>query len=201
MKTIASLRAWWLAFRSGLVLAAATWSAVAISATAPVSESYKIQPTDILVIDVYGEPQLGAKEFRVSANGEISYPFIKEIKVADRTITEIQTELKRLLEADYLVNAQVIVQVKEFRKQTYTIIGQVVRPGVFEIPAERKLTVLEAIGTAGGPTRLARTSDIELIRRRSGSEPLRFSLDELKNSDRAVHIEDGDVINIKESRI
>ncbi len=166
---------------------------------AQISESYKLQPTDILVVDVVNEPQLGAKEFRVTATGEISYPFIGAVKVVDRTTSEVQAELKRLLEADYLVNAQVIVQVKEFRKQLITVIGQVGRPGLVEIPAERKMTVLEAISVAGGVTRLARTSDIELIRA-GRNEPMKFSLEDLKNPEKTIHVESGDVIHVKEAR-
>lgn len=166
---------------------------------AQISESYKLQPTDILIIDVVNEPQLGAKEFRVSASGEVSYPFIGAVKVVDRTTTEVQTELKRLLEADYLVNAQVIVQVKEFRKQLVNVMGQVGRPGLVEIPAERKMTVLEAINVAGGVTRLARTSDIELIRH-GRAEPVKYNLEELKNPEKPIYVEPGDIIHVKEAR-
>ena len=170
------------------------------SQTAAVSETYRIQPTDILIIDVVNEPKLAGKEFRVSANGEVSYPYIGAVKAADRTPIEVQAEIKRLLEADYLVNAQVLVQVKEFRKRLVSVLGQVARPGLVEIPAERRLSVNEAITIAGGFTRLARTSDIQLTRI-GRSEPLRFTAEELRNPDKAVYLEQGDVIFVPESRI
>lgn len=163
------------------------------------SESYHIQPTDILIIDVVNEPKLAGKEFRVSAKGEVSYPYIGAVKAADRTPTEVQEEIKRLLESDYLVNAQVLVQVKEFRKRLVSVLGQVARPGLVEIPAERKLSVNEAITIAGGFTRLARTSDIQLTRV-GRSEPLRFTAEELRNPDKAIYLEQGDVIYVPESR-
>lgn len=165
-----------------------------------VSESYKVQPTDILIVEVANEPKLAAREFRVSASGEISYPFIGAIRAANRTIEEIQTELKRLLETDYLVNAQVLVQVKDFRKKLVSVFGQVNRPGLIEIPPERKMTVIEAITAAGGLTRLARSSGIQLIRE-GKKDPMLYNMDDLKNPDRPIYVESGDVVFVPESRI
>lgn len=202
MTSIASRSAWWLAIEAGLRLLAlcvAGWG-VSARAQASLNESYRIRPTDILIIEVAAEPKLASKEFRVTGSGEISYPFVGAVKVLDRTPAEVQAELKSLLEADYLVNAQVMVQVKEFRKRLVYVLGQVNRAGPVEIPAERRMTVIEAITFAGGTTRLARTSDIQLTR--SGrAEPMRFSLEDQRNPEKAIALEDGDVIFIPESRI
>ncbi len=135
----------------------------AFAARGQVSESYKVQPTDTLIIEIANEPKLSAKEFRVAASGDISYPFIGAVRAADRTTVEIQAEVKRLLETDFLVNAQVLVQVRDFRKKIVSVFGQVNKPGLIEIPPERKMTVIEAIAAAGGLTRLARQSGIQVI--------------------------------------
>ncbi len=163
-------------------------------------ESYRIQPTDVLIIEVVNEPQLAAKQFRVSANGEISYPYLGAIKTAGKTTIQLQDELRRLLEADYLVNAQVHVEVAEFRKEQVSVFGQVNKPSLVDIPPGRRLTVIEAIAVAGGFTRLARTSDIRLSR--AGLEdPMRFSVRELQNPEKPVYVEPGDTIYVPESRI
>jgi polysaccharide export outer membrane protein len=170
------------------------------TAGAQVSESYKVQPTDTLIIEVANEPKLSAREFRVSSSGELSYPFIGAIRAADRTTVEIQEEVKRLLEQDYLVNAQVLVQVRDFRKKLVAVSGSVAKAGLIEIPPERKMTAIEAITAAGGLTRLARQSGIQLIRE-GRKEPMVFNLDELKNPDKPVYVESGDLIYVPESRI
>lgn len=172
----------------------------AAPARAQLTDAYRIQPTDVIIIDVVNEPQLAAKEFRVGSNGQVSYPFVGALKVASRTTAEVQEEVKRLLEADYLVNAQVLVQVKEFRRQTVMVVGAVTNQGLKDIPAERKWTVFEAISAAGGFTRLARTSDIQLTRQ-GRNEPMRFTQEELRNPDKAVFVEPGDIIFVPESRI
>jgi protein involved in polysaccharide export with SLBB domain len=59
---------------------------------------------------------------------------------------------------------------------------------------------MDAIAAAGGTTRLARTSDIQLTRP-GRPEPLRFREEELRNPDKPVIVEQGDVIFVPESRI
>jgi len=177
-----------------------TLGIAASTARAQVSESYKVQPTDTLIIEVANEPKLSAREFRVSSSGELSYPFIGAIRAANRTTVEIQEEVKRLLEQDYLVNAQVLVQVRDFRKKLVAVSGSVAKAGLIEIPPERKMTAIEAITAAGGLTRLARQSGIQLIRE-GRKEPMVFNLDELKNPDKPVYVESGDLIYVPESRI
>ena len=164
-----------------------------------VNTTYRLQPTDIVIIEVVNEPALGGKEFRVSATGEVSYPFIGAVKVGGKTPVEVQQMIKDLLEKDYLVNAQVLVQVKEFRRQQISVVGQVNRPGLYDLPPERRMTVMEAIANAGGLTRLARTSDIQLTR--AGKEPQRFKIEDLRNPSNVIYLEPGDVINVPESRI
>lgn len=191
------------AIESGLLFAgllAACLGLGSFTAMGQVSESYKVQPTDTLIIEVANEPKLSAKEFRVAASGEISYPFIGAVRAAERTTVEIQAEVKRLLETDFLVNAQVLVQVRDFRKKIVSVFGQVNKPGLIEIPPERKMTVIEAIAAAGGLTRLARQSGIQVIRE-GKREPTLYNLDELKNPDKPVYVENGDMIFVPESRI
>ncbi len=164
------------------------------------SDTYKFQAQDTLLIEVVNEPSITAKEFRVSADGEISYPYIGTLKVVGRTPVDVQTEVKKLLEDDYLVSAQVIVQVKEYRKNLVSVIGQVNKPGQVEIPPERKLSVIEAISNAQGYTRLARKGDIEVSR--PGQKPLRCSDEEQRNSpEKVIYLEPGDIVYVSESRI
>lgn len=184
--------------RLALALVAAPSTALAAD---PVPEDYRLQAQDQIIVDVVGEPTL-SKEFNVSASGEINYPFLGNIRVADKTTSAVAQELKTALEADYLVNAQVIVQVRNFRKNLVFVYGQVNKPGAVEIPPERKLSVIEAITMAMGFTRLAKTSDVQ-VTRTGATEPLRFNADDLrKNNDpaRIFYLEPGDQVFVPEAR-
>ena len=70
--------------------------------------------------------------------------------------------IKAKLKDGYLVNPQVSVSIEARVRRTVTVLGQAQNPGVFELPADRKLTVVEAIGMAGGATRIANTKKITL---------------------------------------
>ena len=166
-----------------------------------VPADYRIQPQDTIIVDVVGEPIL-SKEFRVSASGEINFPFLGNVQVADKTTSAIAQEVKAALEADYLVNAQVIVQVRDFRKNLVFVFGQVNKPGAVEIPPERQLTLIEAITMAMGFTRLAKTSDIQVTR--VGEErQFRFNADALRrNTDasQVFYLQPGDQVFVPEAR-
>lgn len=173
----------------------------ALRAAEPPPEDYRLQPLDLIVVDVVGEPTL-SKEFRISASGEINYPFLGNVRVADKTTSLVAQEIKAALEADYLVNAQVIVQVRDFRKNLVFVFGQVNKPGAVEIPPERRLSLIEAITMAMGFTRLAKTSDVQ-VSRVGEAETFRFNADDLrKNTDasRVFYLQPGDQVFVPEAR-
>jgi len=162
---------------------------------------YKIAALDILVIDVVNEKDL-PREFKVTAKGEIPFPYLGNIKVAGFTAEEVQNDLKEKLEKEYLVDPQVIVQVKERVKRKVNVTGQVFKQGPVEMPDDKpELTILDAIGMAGGTTRLAKESRIQVTR--SGQKPLEFDLEKLrKETDptKVFILQAGDSIFVPESR-
>ena len=56
------------------------------------------------------------------------------------------------------------------------MLGQVQKPGTFEIPNEESVTLLQAIAMAGGYTRLANKSNITVTRSTNGKKSM-FTLD------------------------
>jgi polysaccharide export outer membrane protein len=161
---------------------------------------YKITGGDKLFIDVFGEKDL-QREVAVSASGEISFPLLGTVKVDGLTAVQLEAKLKAELGKDYLVDPQVTVTLKDYRKRTVTVMGQVGQPGIVELPAEQKLTVLEAIAMRGGFTRLAKRSGIQ-VTRPGVARPYRFSEDELKRNndpEKAFVLRQGDIIMVEES--
>ena len=161
---------------------------------------YKIAPLDVLVIDVVNERDL-PKEFKVTAKGEIPFPYLGNIKVVGLTAEEIQNELKEKLEKEYLVNPQVIVQVKERVKRKVNVTGQVFRQGPVEMPDEKELTILDAISLAGGTTRLANEGRVQVTR--SGQKPLNVDLAKIRKEtdpEKVFVLQAGDSIFVPESR-
>lgn len=128
---------------------------------------YRLAPNDLVEVKVYLEPDLDAKGV-VDEFGCINLPLLGAVKVAGKTPAEAANLIKALYEKDYLTQANVNLTVVEFAKRQFTVLGQVQKPGVFEYPALRPVTILEAIGLAGGFTRLANQSNVMVQRYENG---------------------------------
>jgi len=61
-----------------------------------------------------------------------------------------------MLAKDYLVNPQVNLTVMEYSKRRFIVLGQVQRPGAYDMPDRDSVRLLQAIGMAGGYTRIVK---------------------------------------------
>jgi polysaccharide export outer membrane protein len=121
-----------------------------VQATRPAVTSYKdykVGPEDLLGILIFGQDRL-SRELRVNGQGEIAMPLVGVVKVAGMTPQQIETRLEDLYNAQFLVNPQVTVVVKEFRYQRVSVTGAVAKPGIYELIGPR--TLLEVLSLAGG---------------------------------------------------
>jgi polysaccharide export outer membrane protein len=159
-----------------------------------------IYPENLIEITVYEEPDLSLVA-RVSPEGMITYPLLGQLKVDSLTVTELEKKLTQALAEDYMVNPQVRIAVKEFSK--ITILGQVVKPGVYDL--HRRLKVTEAIALAGGLTSIADANRMRIARvENDGKEKtifVRFR-DILKKGDKSqdVLLQPKDMIIVPETR-
>jgi len=142
-------------------------------------ETYLIQPNDHLYIVVMGDDPLNTAflnlttamsgsagsdlelvSYRVSKDGNISFPQLGEIAVEGKTILEIQHLLQERISA-YIDNTAVFVQLVG---RNITILGEVLQPGTVRI-YRNQLTIFEAIGAAGDLTDWADRRDVKLFRK------------------------------------
>ena len=68
----------------------------------------------------------------------------------------------------YLTNPQVNLTVRTYARKLFTILGQVQKPGTYPIEGGESVSLLQAIGMAGGYTRIANPSKVILKRREGG---------------------------------
>lgn len=138
-------------------------------------KAYVLAPNDLVLVKVYRQEDLESR-LRISANGTTTFPLLGTINLGGKTLDEATTQIRDLLDKDYLVKPQVTLTILEYAKRRFTVLGQVQKPGTFEIPSEESVDVLEAIAMAGGFTRLANTAKI-IITRTIGGKKSTFVLD------------------------
>ena len=127
----------------------------------------KIESLDMLMVHVFGEsefsgPDNSGLELRVSSAGDISLYLLGSVKVQGKTPAEAEEYIRTLLMKDYIRNPHVLVQVKSYRTSNVTVMGQVSKPGLITLPAEQRIDILAGIAQAGGFTKFAKTSKIEI---------------------------------------
>lgn len=153
---------------------------------------------DHVEIRVFREDELTTRG-QLSGEGTISMPLIGPVRLEGLTTDQAAAAITRRLADGYLVKPEVSLSIEARIRKTVTILGQAQRPGVFELPAHRQLTLVEAIGMAGGVTRIANARKITL-KRLSGSSVETVNLSDItKGKGADIPLRDGDVITIPES--
>ncbi len=86
------------------------------------SSGYRIGPEDVLTISILagGETQVET-QMVVGSNGYVNVPFIGKIKAGGRTMEALEKAIIIPLEADYFVNPQVHLQIKEYHSVQFFI--------------------------------------------------------------------------------
>ena len=128
-----------------------------------VDENYILKPSDVIQVSIFLEPDL-EKSVRIEADGTVTLPLIKKVKVAELTVSDAQELITQLYNRDYLVDPQISVLVVSFSPKLVRILGSVNRPGVVEMPPDREMTLTEAIASANGISRLGNPKSITIKR-------------------------------------
>lgn len=126
-----------------------------ISTALAVEDDYQVGEGDVLKVTVYDHPDLETT-VRVGGDGTVLFPLIGQLKILGLTVNQISEKLGVALADGYLVNPQVAVFVQEFRSRKVVIMGQIGRPGLYELSGPTSL--LELISKAGGLTQDAGAS-------------------------------------------
>ncbi len=104
----------------------------------------------------------------VQKKGATSGPTEKVAATGQKT-ESVRINLKDLLENGNMdLNVQIaggdVVQVPERQIARFYVIGDVNRPGAFELPREQNMFVSQALAEAGGPLRTAKSNKAVLVR-------------------------------------
>jgi polysaccharide export outer membrane protein len=127
----------------------------------PDGTGYKLQPGDLLQINVWKETDLQS-EVLIRPDGGISFALAGDVPAAGRTTDELRAELQVRVRK-LVPDAVVTVAVKAANGNRIYVVGKVNRPGDFGL--NRPIDVLQAISLAGGATPFANTDGIRVLHR------------------------------------
>lgn len=156
-----------------LVLPAMLWSVFGCASAPPVTpdlvaeansadkSQFLLGPEDVLEVNVWRSEDITQKEVVVRPDGKIAMPLIGDVAVNGRTASELANQIEERLKV-YKENPSVSVKVREVNSYYVYVLGDVVRPGKYQLKSHA--TVLQAIAVAGGFTPFAAKNRMQVRR-------------------------------------
>lgn len=162
---------------------------------------YRICLSDVLVLSFPLSPELNQKAI-VQPDGFISLQSAGYVHVAGLTVAGVVEAVKKAY-AGTLHDPIVDIDLADFQKPFFTVLGQVGKPGQFDLRYD--ITVTQAIAVAGGFAPTAKTQ-VFLYRAVSSkwAEVRELKIKDIlngKNISEDVHLRPGDMIFVPEKAI
>lgn len=98
-------------------------------------------------------PTGSTRELTVNQNGRISVPGVGAIDVVGRTLEELENDINSRLKSQSLESLAVSLNTTFVATSTFTVIGEVQKPGTY--PMHGQVSLVEALATAGWETPIA----------------------------------------------
>jgi polysaccharide export outer membrane protein len=157
-----------------------------------------IQVGDLVRVTVLRQEQLNVTT-RVRPDGRIPLALVSDVEVAGVTPQGAADRIQVAL-VGFVVEPQVMVGVEERAPTRVAVLGQVTRPGMFDLDASQG--VLHALSMAGGLTDLADDEQIFVLRtERDRTVRVRFTLEMLRRgegSGQRFGFQPGDVLMVEQ---
>jgi polysaccharide biosynthesis/export protein len=125
-----------------------------LAATSPAQkESLLIGPGDLLHLEVYDTPEM-EQHARVTDTGNVPFSFLGNVNVSGLTPQQAAERIEHgLVAAGIMLHPQVTVGVEAYATQNASVMGEVQKPGTYEIDTPHK--VVDVLAMAGGLTYIA----------------------------------------------
>jgi polysaccharide export outer membrane protein len=170
----------------------------------PEGGGYRVGIGDVIDVKAFQEDEISG-EFSVEVSGAITFPLLGTVPVAGMTPAEIAALLEELLEKDYYVDVQLMVEVEVFASQPVTLLGEVGAPGTYFL--EGRTTLTEMLAKAGGlKSSAGPVLELRRTERTEGEgppEPMIFETAKLSTGEtgRDVILQAGDVLYVSPKKI
>jgi polysaccharide export outer membrane protein len=127
--------------------------------------TYRLGPEDIISVSVFGQDRYSRSGIIVPPSGRISLALIPGgVFVNGKTVDEVSDAIKKRYD-EYIIDPQVSVSLDKASSYRYSVIGDVTQPGIRLM--NRRLTVTEALGEAGGVLPTGDRTKVVVLRRKA----------------------------------
>jgi polysaccharide export outer membrane protein len=162
-------------------------------ATLQAPQDIVIGSEDLLEVSVFELPQFNTTA-RVQGDGTITMPLVGSIEVRGLKKRDVEAKIASALQAKYVNNANVSVNVKEYKSRQVSLLGEVKQPGAYYVMSQR--TLLQLLSEAGG---LSPSAGPKCYIFRAGAPKIEINLRDLMvngNPSLNIPIYPGDVVNV-----
>jgi polysaccharide biosynthesis/export protein len=169
----------------------------AAAPAAALPTDYVIGVEDVLSVVFWREKDMSA-EVVVRPDGKISLPMLNDVAAAGLTPEALAAVVSKAGEK-FVRDAGATVIVKEIRSRKIYVIGEVTKPGTIQLGSQ--MTVLQALGEAGGFVEGADKGDVVIVRTEGGKEQrFKFNYNDVvkgKNVEQNIRLLPGDTIIVR----
>lgn len=162
-----------------------------------VPTGYVIGAEDILSVVFWTAKEMST-EALVRPDGKISLPILNDVTAAGLTPEQLAAEIQKAA-VRFVRDANVTVIVKAINSRKIYVVGEVSRPGPIALGSE--MTVLQAIGEAGGFLEHAKKDSVAIARIENGVEKrYKFNYNDVakgKKLEQNIKLLPGDMIIVR----
>jgi protein involved in polysaccharide export with SLBB domain len=176
-----------------------------------------IRPGDVISLRII-EDRKEPRQVTVGVTGEIQAPYVGLVKAAGRTSRSLADSIKVELERSYFKKATVIVAIDQTREESrgpgiynidmefFTVFGQVLRQGKYELPSDEDVTISQAILRAGGFAQFGNPKRVKVVRQLPDGQnkTILVNCDDIMrkgNLNKDIYIRSGDVVIVDEKKV
>lgn len=125
--------------------------------------TYKLGPEDVISVEVFNQERYTRRGIIIPPNGRVALALIPGgVFVNGKTTAEVEEIIKKHYD-EFIINPEVTVSLDKAMSYRYSVMGDVLQPGVRLM--SRRLTVTEALAEAGGVLSTGDKSKVYVLRR------------------------------------
>jgi polysaccharide export outer membrane protein len=167
------------------------------TARAALPTDYVIGVEDVLTVMFLREKDLTA-EVVVRPDGKISLPMLNDVPAAGLTPEQLSATVAEAA-TKFIRDPGVTVMVKAINSRKVYVVGEVSRPGTFQLGSE--MNVLQGLAEAGGFLEHAKKDDVVIVRNVNGQEQrFKFNYNDVvrgRNTQQNIKLLPGDTILVR----